>query len=68
MRLCGRLGRTGQQSHVKRVSNSAFHSDPRNIQSGKASLIEHLFGTMGAEDEVREGMKGDEKVHEKEKA
>lgn len=45
---------------VKRVSQSAFRSDPQNIQSGKASLIEYLFDTTDdngrcAEDEIREG-------------
>lgn len=31
---------------VKRVSQSAFRSNPQNTQSGKASLIEHLFGIV----------------------
>lgn len=56
------------KSRVKRVSQSAFRSDPQNIQSGKASLIEHLFGYGDngrcTEGEVRQT---GEKMHEKEK-
>lgn len=47
--VCGRLGRAvalASKARVKHVSQSAFRSDPQNIQSGKASLIEHLFGTV----------------------
>jgi len=48
--VCGRLGRavalTSKASVKRIVSQSAFRSNPQNIQSGKASLIEHLFGTM----------------------
>lgn len=34
------------KARVKRVSQSAYRSNPRNTQSGKASLIEHLFGVV----------------------
>jgi len=47
--VCSQLGHAvalASRVRIKRVSQSAFHSDPQNIQLGKASLIEHLFGTV----------------------